>query len=328
MSSHDVTPSGAVATSGSSRSARIAAQLDRIVVDTAGTLGEVALTHKSRLRMVLQYGIPRTGPANTAAKPCAREEPVRTPPSPCGRERPSPRPGWGCSPRTPAIQPGSTRRRSASGHELTDQRRPARPRRGRRPAAPCPASRDPRAHADRARRCPAARRRPPAARPRRERDAALPPERRRRTRRSPAVLVDEDDYARATPDPLAADAPAVLAHLNDAHPDGLLRACALWPSGRFRARDRSGLRRPHRHRRHDRPRRHGPPVVPQPATTLAQLPISLALALTPPRGRSAAPTARARPGPERRAALAADFVVAILAHPLTATVTMRLTCPY
>lgn len=37
----------------------------------------------------------------------------------------------------------------------------------------------------------------------------------------PAVVVDEHDYARATPEPLAADAPAVLAQVNDVHADGL-----------------------------------------------------------------------------------------------------------
>ena len=38
---------------------------------------------------------------------------------------------------------------------------------------------------------------------------------------APAVLLDEHEYARATPDPLAAEAPAVLKHLNDAHADAL-----------------------------------------------------------------------------------------------------------
>ena len=41
---------------------------------------------------------------------------------------------------------------------------------------------------------------------------------------TPAVLVDEQAYAAADPDPLAADAPGVLAHLNAGHA-GALTAC-------------------------------------------------------------------------------------------------------
>ena len=99
---------------------------------------------------------------------------------------------------------------------------------------------------------------------------------------APAVAVDENAYARATPEPLAADAPAVLAHVNDLHADGLA-AClrALGHEVGFAqatALDSDGLtvaavtsssvatvRLP----------------FPRPVTALSQLPVSLSLLLAP-----------------------------------------------
>lgn len=109
---------------------------------------------------------------------------------------------------------------------------------------------------------------------------------------SPSVLIEEGEYAAATPDPLAADAPAVLDHLNHAHADGL--AACLRAAGHevgfahATALDSGGLtvasvttstvdlvRLP----------------FPHPVTALSQLPISLALVITPRCGCSAPRTA-------------------------------------
>lgn len=119
---------------------------------------------------------------------------------------------------------------------------------------------------------------------------------------SPSVLIDEQEYATATPDPLAADAPAVLGHLNDAHADGLV-AClrAFGHKVEFAyatTLDSGGLT---------------VAIVstgsvdlvrlsfPHPVSALSQLPTSLSLVLAP-RCRCSAP--RTRPGPldERRSA--------------------------
>lgn len=120
---------------------------------------------------------------------------------------------------------------------------------------------------------------------------------------SPAVLIDEDDYARATPDPLAADAPAVLAHLNDAHADGLA-AClrALDHQVGFAhatALDCTGLTVTAVTAGHVDTVRLS---FPEPVTALSQLPISLSLVLTPRCGCSAmtrAPGAPNQSGDQR-----------------------------
>lgn len=99
---------------------------------------------------------------------------------------------------------------------------------------------------------------------------------------SPAVAVDEHDYARATPEPLAPDAPAVLAHVNDRHADGLA-ACLRALGHRVGFAQATALDS------------HGLTVVavtsssvdtvrlpfPRPVTALSQLPVSLSLLLAP-----------------------------------------------
>lgn len=119
---------------------------------------------------------------------------------------------------------------------------------------------------------------------------------------APALLLDEHDYARATPDPLAADAPAVLEHLNDAHADAL--ATCLRANGHAvgyahaTGLDSGGLTvttvttcsvNTVRLR------------FPRPVTALSQLPAGISLVLAPRCGCSAPRTARDSSGERRDA---------------------------
>ena len=103
-----------------------------------------------------------------------------------------------------------------------------------------------------------------------------------------AVLIDEHEYALATPDPLSADAPAVLQHLNGTHADALaacLRANGH-PVGFVHATelDSAGLTvTAVTTSSVDTIRL----LFPQPITALSQLPTSLSLVLHPRCGCSA-----------------------------------------
>lgn len=111
---------------------------------------------------------------------------------------------------------------------------------------------------------------------------------------APAVLLDEHEYALAAPDPLAGDAPAVLAHLNDAHADAL--AACLRANGypvafaHATALDTGGLTvTAVTSSSVDTVRLR----FPQPITTLSHLPPTLSPVLTP---RCGCSTPRTAPG--------------------------------